>query len=76
MNDTARKFLAPTVFIVASSRFWEWAVWYNDLPDFRMASPSDLIPRYVQFWDLFLIKSWETLWRTVVGLAWPWWSAR
>jgi NitT/TauT family transport system permease protein len=26
-----------------------------------MASPSDLIPRYIQFWDLFLIKSWETL---------------
>ena len=76
MNDTARKILAPTLFIVAILAFWEWVVWYNELPDFRMASPSDLIPRYIQFWDLFLIKSWGNAvagqwW----GWRWPWWSA-
>ncbi|MDG3042672.1 ABC transporter permease [Roseicyclus marinus] len=69
MNDTLRKILAPTIFIVGILVVWEWAVWYNNLPDFRMASPSDLIPRYIRFWDLFLIKSWETLWRTVAGLG-------
>ena len=41
-----------------------------------MASPSDLIPRYIQFWDLFLIKSWETLLADSGGAGgWPWWSA-
>lgn len=69
MTDSMRKILAPTVFIVAILALWEFAVWWNQLPDFRMASPSDLVPRYIQFWDLFLIKSWETLWRTVVGLC-------
>lgn len=69
MNDRMRQILAPTIFIVGIIAFWEWAVWVNDLPDYRMASPSDLIPRFIQFWDLFLIKSWETLWRTVVGLG-------
>lgn len=69
MNDTARKILAPVIFIVGILAVWEFAVWWNQLPDYRMASPSDLIPRYIQFWDLFLIKSWETLWRTVVGLC-------
>jgi len=69
MNDTTRKILAPTLFIVGILALWEWAVWYNQLPDYRMASPSDLIPRYIRFWDLFLIKSWETLWRTVAGLG-------
>ncbi len=69
MNDTFRKFFAPTIFIVVLLALWEFAVWWNQLPDFRMASPSDLVPRYIQFWDLFLIKSWETLWRTVVGLC-------
>lgn len=69
MNDTARKILAPIFTIVAVLLLWEWAVWYNDLPNFRMASPSDLVPAFQRHWDLFLIKSWETLWRTVVGLG-------
>ncbi len=69
MNDTLRQILAPIIFIVGILAVWEFAVWWNQLPDYRMASPSDLVPRYIQFWDLFLIKSWETLWRTVVGLT-------
>ena len=69
MNDSARKIVAPLVFIVGILALWEFLVWFNDLPDFRMASPSDLIPRYIRFWDLFIVKSWETLWRTVVGLS-------
>ncbi len=69
MNDTTRKILAPIVTILLVLGLWEWAVWYNDLPNFRMASPSDLVPAFVRHWDLFLIKSWETLWRTVVGLG-------
>ncbi|MEM7723382.1 MAG: ABC transporter permease subunit [Pseudomonadota bacterium] len=69
MSDTTRKILAPVVTILLVLGLWEWAVWYNDLPNFRMASPSDLIPAFQRHWDLFLIKSWETLWRTVVGLG-------
>jgi len=69
MNEAARKILAPVVTVVLVLGVWEWAVWYNDLPDFRMASPSDLVPAFVQHWDLFLVKSWETLWRTVAGLG-------
>ncbi len=69
MSDTTRKILAPIVTILLVLGLWEWAVWYNDLPNFRMASPSDLVPAFTRHWDLFLIKSWETLWRTVVGLG-------
>lgn len=69
MNDGTRKVLAPIIFIIGILAAWEFAVWWNQLPDYRMASPSDLVPRYIRFWDLFLIRSWETLWRTVVGLG-------
>ena len=69
MNESTRKIVAPLICIAGLLAIWEFAVWINDLPDFRMASPSDLIPRYIQFWDLFVVKSWETLWRTVVGLG-------
>lgn len=33
-----------------------------------MASPSDLVPAYKNYWQLFLTMGWQTLWRTVVGL--------
>ncbi|WP_227286842.1 MULTISPECIES: ABC transporter permease [Paracoccaceae] len=66
---TLRKIAAPVITIVAVLAIWEFLVWFYQLPNFRMASPSDLIPAFVRYWDLFLIKSWETLWRTVVGLG-------
>lgn len=69
MNGTLRQILVPTLFIVAVLALWEWAVWVNDLPDFRMASPSDLLPKLWQFRELFLEASWQTLWRTVAGLG-------
>ncbi|MEM1272207.1 MAG: ABC transporter permease [Pseudomonadota bacterium] len=55
--------------MIAALALWEWAVWVNDLPDFRMASPSDLLPKFLQFRELFMEASWQTLWRTVVGLG-------
>ena len=37
-------------------------------PNYKMASPSDLVPAYQQYWELFLVMGWQTLWRTVLGL--------
>ncbi|MEO0497248.1 MAG: ABC transporter permease [Pseudomonadota bacterium] len=68
MNGTLRKIAIPTLAIVVFLIFWEWLVWVNDWPNYKMASPSDLVPAYTRFWDLFLIYGWQTLWRTVVGL--------
>ena len=59
----------PVAFIIAALALWEWAVWVNDLPDFRMASPSDLLPSIWEFRSLFVEASWQTLWRTVAGLG-------
>ncbi|MEM8536997.1 MAG: ABC transporter permease subunit [Pseudomonadota bacterium] len=68
MNATLRKILVPTVAIIIFLVLWELLVWVNGWPNFRMASPSDLWPAYVRYWDLFLIMGWQTLWRTVLGL--------
>jgi hypothetical protein len=46
MNDTTRKILAPmSVHRGHHRRSGNGRCGYNDLPDFRMASPSDLIPQ-------------------------------
>ena len=69
MNDKFLKIGVPILFIAAVIAIWEWLVWFYQLPNYRMASPSDLIPKFWQFRELFVVASWETLWRTVVGLA-------
>lgn len=68
MNGTLRKVAIPTLAIVVFLIFWEWLVWVNGWPNYKMASPSDLVPAYTRFWELFLIYGWQTLWRTVAGL--------
>lgn len=65
---TAGKILVPTAAIVVFLILWEVLVWAMGWPNFRMASPSDLLPAYGQYWSLFLTMGWQTLWRTVVGL--------
>ncbi|WP_226554617.1 ABC transporter permease [Celeribacter naphthalenivorans] len=65
---TFRKIATPMIAIVIFLVFWEFIVWVNQWPNYKMASPSDLIPAYAKYWNLFLIYGWQTLWRTVVGL--------
>lgn len=66
--DMARKIGTPLAAIVILFIFWEWLVWFNQWPNFKMASPSDLWPAFWKHQHLFFIYGWDTLWRTVAGL--------
>jgi len=61
--------MIPVAAIVVFLALWEWLVWFNDWPNYKMASPTDLGPAFWQYRWLFLDYGWDTLWRTVVGLA-------
>ena len=63
-----RKILIPLIAIIVFLGLWELLVWLKGWPNYKMASPSDLVPAYKQYWALFLTMGWQTLWRTVVGL--------
>lgn len=65
---SARKIAIPLLAIVLFLMFWEFLVWFNGWPRYRMAAPSDLPPAYWRFRWLFLEMGWQTLWRTVAGL--------
>lgn len=69
MSDRMKGILSPIIAIILFLLFWEWLVWYNEWPNYKMASPSDLWPAFWKFRELFAIYAWDTLWRTVVGLA-------
>ena len=65
----SHKFLVPLAAMIGFLLVWEWIVWVNGWPNYKMASPSDLGPAFWKFRILFLEYGWDTLWRTVVGLG-------
>lgn len=69
MNKNLSGLIVPFCAIVIFLLFWEWLVWFNGWPNYKMASPSDIGPAFWKFRWLFLQYSWDTLWRTVAGLA-------
>ncbi len=68
-KEIMRRILAPTIAMIVLLLLWEWLVWFKGWPNYKMASPSDLWPAFWKFRHLFLELGWDTLWRTVVGLA-------
>lgn len=64
-----RKVGVPLAAVVIFLALWELLVWANGWPNFKMASPSDLPPAFIRYGDLFITMGWQTLWRTVAGLA-------
>lgn len=64
-----KRLAIPLLAIVLFLLLWEFIVWVNGWPNYKMASPSDLPPAFARYWNLFLIMGWQTLWRTVAGLA-------
>lgn len=67
-NNLVRQIGIPIAAILIFLVFWEWIVWFNNWPNYKMASPSDLGPAFWKYKALFLEYGWQTLWRTVAGL--------
>jgi len=67
--ETLQKIAVPTLAILAFLGLWEFIVWVNDWPNYKMASPSDLPPAFARYSNLFIEMGWQTLWRTVAGLG-------
>ena len=63
-----RHILIPLYAIIIFLLFWEFLVWVNGWPNYKMASPSDIWPAFWKSKSLFLYYGWYTLWRTVAGL--------
>ena len=64
-----RKIAVPLAAMALFLLGWEWLVLANGWPTYKMAAPSDLWPAFWKFRWLFLEYGWQTLWRTVAGLA-------
>ncbi|MGI9525263.1 MAG: ABC transporter permease [Hyphomicrobiaceae bacterium] len=69
MKSRLSSIAVPTIAILIFLVFWEWLVWVNSWPNYKMASPTDIGPAFWKFRWLFLQYGWDTLWRTVAGLG-------
>jgi len=67
--NALRAVAIPIAAILAFLALWEFIVWANGWPNYKMASPSDLPPAFWKFRWFFVEMSWQTLWRTVAGLG-------
>ncbi len=64
-----RQIAVPIAAVIAFLGFWEFIVWVNGWPNYKMASPSDLPPAFWKYRELFFVMGWQTLWRTILGLG-------
>ena len=64
-----RQIAVPVAAIITFLGLWELLIWVNDWPNYKMASPSDLPPAFWKYKELFVTMGWQSLWRTVAGLA-------
>lgn len=62
------KLLTPLIALALFTLAWEALVWIKGWPNYKMASPSDIVPAFWKYRGLFVDYGWDTLWRTVVGL--------
>lgn len=67
--ENLQKFLVPVAAMILLLLGWEWLVWAKGWPTYKMAAPSDVWPAFLRYQPLFWEYGWQTLWRTVVGLA-------
>jgi NitT/TauT family transport system permease protein len=64
-----KKVAVPLIAVAVFLGLWELLVWAKGWPNYVMASPSDLGPAFWRFRWMFVEMGWQTLWRTVAGLA-------
>ena len=69
MREHAQRIMVPILAILGFLVLWEFTVWINNWPSYKMAAPSDLPAAFWKFRGLFLEGAWQTLWRTVAGLG-------
>lgn len=49
--------------------YWEWSVWFNAIPPYKLPSPSGIIRALIVDWPVLSASMWITLQTTVLGMT-------
>jgi NitT/TauT family transport system permease protein len=58
----------PLALAVAIIGWWEWSVWYNAIPPYKLPSPSGIVAALIKDWPVLSVSMWVTLQTTLTGM--------
>jgi NitT/TauT family transport system permease protein len=58
----------PLALAVAIIGWWEWSVWYNAIPPYKLPSPSGIVTALIKDWPVLSVSMWVTLQTTLTGM--------
>jgi NitT/TauT family transport system permease protein len=58
----------PLALAAAILGYWEWSVWYQEIPPYKLPSPSGIITALIRDWDVLSTSLWVTLQTTLMGM--------
>jgi NitT/TauT family transport system permease protein len=65
---TLPRFLLPLLLAVAILGWWEWSVWANAIPPFKLPSPSGIAAALLRDWPILSASALVTLQTTLLGM--------
>jgi NitT/TauT family transport system permease protein len=68
MNDAFSRYVLPLILAAAIVGYWEFAVWYNEIPPYQLPSPSGIVAALVRDWPILATSMWVTLQTTLAGM--------
>jgi NitT/TauT family transport system permease protein len=62
------RYCLPLLVAIAIIGWWEWSVWYNAIPPYKLPSPSGIITALIKDWPVLSVSMWVTLQTTLTGM--------
>ena len=60
--------LLPLLLAAAILGWWEWSVWYNAIPPFKLPAPSGIVAALMRDWPILSASALVTLQTTLMGM--------
>jgi len=60
--------ILPLLLAAAILGWWEWSVWYNAIPPYKLPSPSGIVAALIRDWPVLSVSLWVTLQTTLLGM--------
>jgi NitT/TauT family transport system permease protein len=67
MNSLSR-YALPLLLAAAIVGWWEWSVWFHEIPPYKLPSPSGILAALVRDWPILAASMWVTLRTTLTGM--------
>jgi len=61
--------ILPFLLAAAILGWWEWSVWANAIPPYKLPSPSGVVGALIRDWPVLSASLWVTLTTTLQGMA-------